>query len=351
MYTTLPWSALCEAVSCLKVDLECCYSVRPENEKPRRPADAALHRRGDTVGVRRHAAALSVGRMCGTLCSMSASRLGDKARLLRLPDMRGLEVLEARFVTYSFDRHTHDTFAIGVIDEGAATLWSQGSTLVAPRGAALVVPPAQVHTGGRYRDAAILSYRMIYPGAEWLAIATGDPRLSTSPPGPRDLVVVDGAVRAELGLLCTSLLGPASTLERQERLVGVLGRLLAGHTADRACVAAPLAARRARDFVHAHATEAISLLSLATLVDLSPSQLIRVFRRSFGFTPHAYQTQRRVEIAKHLLAHGASPVTVAADTGFADQSHLNLHFKRRVAVTPAAYARAHFFQDGHRART
>ncbi len=265
---------------------------------------------------------------------MSALRLGDQARLVRLPEMRGLEVLEAQFVTYSFDRHTHDTFAIGVIDEGAATLWSQGSTLVAPRGSALVVPPAQVHTGGRHRDAAILSYRMIYPGAEWLAI-----------------VVVDGALRAELGLLCAALLGPASTLERQERLVGVLRRLLAGHTADRALVAAPLAARRARDFLHAHATEAISLISLATLVDLSPSQLIRVFRRCFGFTPHAYQTQRRIEIAKHLLAQGAPPATVAADTGFADQSHLNLHFKRRVGVTPAAYRRAHFFQDGDRAGT
>jgi AraC-like DNA-binding protein len=110
-------------------------------------------------------------------------------------------------------------------------------------------------------------------------------------------------------------------------------------------VAAPVAARRARDYLHAHAIEAVSLLTLATVVEQSPSQLIRVFRRSFGFTPHAYQTQRRIEIAKRLLAQGMAPATVAAATGFVDQSHMNLHFKRRVGVTPAVYRRAHFFQD------
>ena len=269
----------------------------------------------------------------------------DGARLLRFPELRGLEVLEARFVSYSFGLHTHDTFAMGVIDEGAATLWCRGNTFVAPCGGVLVVAPGEVHTGGRHRDAAVARYRMIYPDADWLAIAAGDARLSTAPPVPRELVVRDPLFHAELARLCASLLGPASTLEREERLVGTLGRLAAAHTTVRPVVAAPVAARRARDYLHAHAIEAVSLLTLARVVDRSPSQLIRVFRHSFGFTPHAYQTQRRVEIAKGLLAHGVAPATVATDTGFADQSHLNLHFKRRVGVTPAAYRRAHFFQD------
>src|SRR5580700_634298 len=101
----------------------------------------------------------------------------EGARMLRFPELRELEVLEARFVSYSFGLHTHDTLAMGVIDEGAATLWCRGSTFVAPCGGALVVAPGEVHTGGRHRDAAVARYRMIYPGADWLAIATGDARL------------------------------------------------------------------------------------------------------------------------------------------------------------------------------
>jgi AraC-like DNA-binding protein len=268
------------------------------------------------------------------------------ARLHRIPHLRGLELLQARFVSYSFDRHTHDTFAMGIIDEGAATLWCRGSTVAVPSGSVLLVPPGEVHTGGRHRDAAFVDYRVIYANVDWLAIAATDSRLAAAPPMPRDVVVHHPVLRAELARLLASLLNPScSHLEREEHVIAVLGYLVADRDAHRPPHAAPAAAMRARDYLHAHAAERVSLLALAALVEQSPSQLIRVFRRSFGVTPHAYQTQRRVDLAKHLLAQGRAPAIVALEAGFVDQSHLNLHFKRRVGVTPAAYRRAHFFQD------
>jgi AraC-like DNA-binding protein len=260
--------------------------------------------------------------------------------------MRGLELLQARFVSYSFDRHTHDTFAMGIIDEGAATLWCRGRTVAVPSGSVLLVPPGEVHTGGRHRDAALVGYRLIYANADWLASAASDARLAMAPPMPRDLVVHHPVFRAELARLWGSLLDPsASQLEREEHVVRAFGHLVADRDAHRPPRAGSAAATRARDYLHAHAAERVSLLALAALVERSPSQLIRVFRRCFGFTPHAYQTQRRIDIAKHLLAQGHAPASVAVQAGFVDQSHLNLHFKRRVGVTPAAYRRAHFFQD------
>lgn len=278
---------------------------------------------------------------------MARSPDPNHARLRRIPQLPGLELLQARFVSYSFDRHTHDTFAIGIIDEGAATLWCRGSTVAVPRGSVLLVPPGEVHTGGRHRDAAVVGYRLVYANADWLAIAASDSRLAMAPPMPRDLVVHHPLLRAEVARLCASLLNPScSHLEREEHVVTVLGSLVADCNAQRPTPsAAPAAAARARDYLHAHAAEGVSLFTLAALVEQSPSQLIRVFRRCFGFTPHAYQTQRRIDIAKHLLAQGHAPGAVAVQAGFVDQSHLNLHFKRRVGVTPAAYRRAHFFQD------
>jgi AraC-like DNA-binding protein len=275
----------------------------------------------------------------------------NQARLVRVPQTRGIELFQARFISYSFDRHTHDTFAIGIIDEGAATLWCRGSTVAVPRGSVLLVPPGEVHTGGRHRDAALVGYRLVYASADWLAIAASDPRVATAPPIPRNLVVRHPVLCAELARLCVALLNPSSSkLEREEHIVTVLGRLVGCRDTEHPTRAAPVAATRARDYLHAHAAEGVSLLTLAALVDQSPSQLIRVFRRTFGFTPHAYQTQRRVDIARHLLAQGSAPGAVAAQAGFVDQSHLNLHFKRRVGVTPAAYRRAHFFQDEEPAR-
>ena len=270
----------------------------------------------------------------------------NQVRLQRVAQLPGIEILQARFVTYSFDRHTHDSFALGVIDEGAATLWCRGCTAAVPRGSVLLVPPGEVHTGGRHRDAAVVGYRLVYAHADWLAIAASDSRRAMSPRIPRDLVVHHPLLRAELARLCVSLLDPSSSeLEREELAVTVFGRFAADGGAAQPPRPAPIAATRAREYLHAHAADRVSLLKLAALVEQSPSQLIRSFRHSFNFTPHAYQTQRRVDIAKHLLAQGHTPAAAAAEAGFVDQSHLNLHFKRRVGVTPAAYRRAHFFQD------
>ena len=56
--------------------------------------------------------------------------------------------------------------------------------------------------------------------------------------------------------------------------------------------------------------------------------------------PHAYQTHRRVERARALLAAGETLSATAWLTGFADQSHLTRHFRRAVGVTPGAYRAA-----------
>jgi len=47
----------------------------------------------------------------------------------------------------------------------------------------------------------------------------------------------------------------------------------------------------------------------------------------------------RVERARRLLQKGTSPAIVAANLGFADQSHFGRHFKRIMHVTPIQYAR------------
>ena len=81
------------------------------------------------------------------------------------------------------------------------------------------------------------------------------------------------------------------------------------------------------------------LEELASLANLSPYHLARVFRDEIGMPPHAYQTQARLGRTRVLLLRGWPPARVAQETGFADQSHLTRRFKRLVGVTPGRYAR------------
>lgn len=92
---------------------------------------------------------------------------------------------------------------------------------------------------------------------------------------------------------------------------------------------------RAIDYMHSHLDQDISLEMLAQTVNISPSHLRRLFKQATGMAPHQYLINLRVHRAKELLLTRSFSVNeVAAEVGFADQSHLHRHFKRLFGVTP-----------------
>jgi transcriptional regulator GlxA family with amidase domain len=104
--------------------------------------------------------------------------------------------------------------------------------------------------------------------------------------------------------------------------------------------------KRNRDLVgeivahlEANFTEPVTLHDLEELTDLNAFQLIRLFRRLVGTTPHAFLMQLRVRRARALLSSGESIIGAAAETGFVDQSHLTKHFKRAFGTTPGDFVR------------
>jgi AraC-like DNA-binding protein len=98
-----------------------------------------------------------------------------------------------------------------------------------------------------------------------------------------------------------------------------------------------IAVKHAIQYLQVHYDQAVSLRDLATLAKMSPYYFHRVFCRATGVPPHAYQIQLRIIRAKLLLRRW--PIaSVAAITGFVDQSHFTRLFKCIVGVTPAQYA-------------
>ncbi|WP_221568756.1 helix-turn-helix domain-containing protein [Alkalihalobacillus sp. TS-13] len=91
-------------------------------------------------------------------------------------------------------------------------------------------------------------------------------------------------------------------------------------------------------YIHDRINQNISLTELAREVNVSPAHLIRLFKKATGFPPHQYVIQLRVNRAKTLLLTKKVSISeVAAEVGFADQSHFHRHFKRLVGCTPREY--------------
>jgi AraC-like DNA-binding protein len=102
--------------------------------------------------------------------------------------------------------------------------------------------------------------------------------------------------------------------------------------------AGPIA--RARNRIDDDPASPSTLADLAAEAGMSRFQLLRSFAHEVGLPPHAYRMQRRVALARSLIAGGATLVDSAVASGFSDQSHMTRAFVRLLGVTPAGYAAA-----------
>jgi AraC family transcriptional regulator len=94
------------------------------------------------------------------------------------------------------------------------------------------------------------------------------------------------------------------------------------------------------DYIEAHLDSNLELEELARQVDMSQFYFSRLFKQSLNITPHQYVIGQRVERAKQLLQKGElSLANIALECGFANQGHLNRHFKRLTGTTPKEMAR------------
>jgi AraC family transcriptional regulator len=96
----------------------------------------------------------------------------------------------------------------------------------------------------------------------------------------------------------------------------------------------------ARDFIHTHFAEAVSLTGLALLVEVHPAHLARMFRKHYGCSVGDYVRRLRLDYSVKQLATDRPLAEIASAAGFYDQSHFTHAFKLEMGMTPAAYRAA-----------
>jgi AraC-like DNA-binding protein len=262
----------------------------------------------------------------------------EAVRLVRRPEY---ELLQARYVHHRFGLHSHDSFVLAVVEDGAEGLRVGDARLVAYPGDVVLFSPGEVHDGWA-RDGRGFSYRAVYPSRDLVARAVGLPPAAPGVPPFRDNVVTDPQLADGLRRAHGRLAGARDALDGQAALAPVLELLFDRYGAngpDRRRVVAGTAAV-ARDLIDARVVEPVRLLDLARACDEPPLRVLRAFRAAYGLPPHRYQLQRRVQLAQGRLRAGADLAALAAELGFADQSHFTRAFKSVVGVPPGAYQRA-----------
>ncbi|MDH4610778.1 AraC family transcriptional regulator [Pseudomonas sp. BN102] len=267
----------------------------------------------------------------------------ENAHFWQAGHLGGLELLSARYIEHRFAPHVHDGYAIAVIEAGAERYRYRGVDHLAPAGSLALINPDEVHTGSKGHDEG-WRYRVFYPEAAQVRAVLDELELSVA-----GLPALRGSVHRDLDLvqgflsLHRLLEGQASALEQQTAWREALLALFRRHAQlpePGMPGREPLAVLRAKDLLRERLAEPPSLEELAAAVSLSPFHFARTFRRATGLPPHAWLKQQRLDQARALLKAGCAPGNVAAQLGFADQSHLTRQFKQAYGVAPGEYRNA-----------
>jgi len=272
----------------------------------------------------------------GGLERSCGAKRSDWLRSRELSD--GVQLLQAWFAGHGFDKHRHDTYAIGLTDVGVQAFDYRGAAQISTPGKVVVLHPDETHDG-RAGTPGGFGYRIVYVAPARIHEAA---RAILGRAGA--LPFVREPVTANETL--------ASTIEAAFRLdpepLAIDGLILclaeALLDADPSCGAGATPIRldgsalaRARQFLDAETTRVIRSRELEEVTGLTRYDLARQFRAAFGTSPYRYSLMRRLGCARSQLRWNRSLADAALATGFADQAHLSRMFKYAFGVTLARY--------------
>ena len=250
----------------------------------------------------------------------------------------GVELFRAWFAGAAYQKHRHDTYAIGVTDSGIQVFDYRGAVHASRPGQVVVLYPDEVHDGRAGADEGF-GYRIVYVEPVLLTDAV---RALRGKPSPLPFVSEPVSTNALLSRAIDAAFGePLEPLARDGLIVSLAQGLMAGERSGaRSLGSRPIDARaleRARQFLDAEKTRVVHSRELEAVTGLSRYDLCRQFRIVFGTSPYRYLLMRRLQFARERMHEERPLVEVAMEAGFADQAHFTRLFRSAFGLTPARY--------------
>jgi AraC-like DNA-binding protein len=262
--------------------------------------------------------------------------------------LAGIELLVEREVP-RFELYCTD-FALVVPIAWRGDVSSRRKRRALEPGRVMCAEPGELLVTSRVRDPGVLKVLLI--AKELMGAALARAGLSLTQAGPVALSVrISEAFSERLALVIAEFESSEATEALPARIESLLDSVVTELFRPGAQEPQALRGHEATERVLDHLRAALlreehvdrappDLTTLSKQAGLSRFQTLRLFRRHYGVTPHAYQLHFRIALARRTLLSGQNAAEAAAKHGFADQSHLTKHFKRLVGITPGQYARS-----------
>ena len=264
-----------------------------------------------------------------------------RIRIWRSQYLQSVELVHSVSKSHSLPRHFHEELELCIRQGDGWQFNYRGAMHSVASDTLVVTQPQEAHYADSMSDRNC-TFRGLRVGADLLQqVATEVAGRKTDLPFFPMPLVHDRDFNTQVVQVHQALEQSISGLEQQTLMLDLLAQLIL-RCAENSPSLAKLGEERqpvdrVRAYLEDHYDQEISLEQLAQIANLSSFHLNRSFRKTFGLPPHAYQIQVRILHSKRLLRKEWSIEKVAAETGFASQSHFGSHFKRLECVTPRQY--------------
>ncbi|MBM9402067.1 AraC family transcriptional regulator [Gluconacetobacter azotocaptans] len=257
-------------------------------------------------------------------------------------DLPGLSLMCADFTRQDYPPHLHDGFVIAITEAGGSIIKSRGVVDEARPSSLLVFNPDEPHAGTMGRSQH-WRYRSLYLSDDAIKVVAQGLGIDDIPRFNRNIFLDPDLIQSFLSLhYCLD--GNTNGLLRQELLIGTFGSLFRRHGHGGSVIdRAPrdrMLIRQVMQRMTDQFADDLSLEELSRSVGLTPFQLIGLFKRGIGLTPHAYLMQIRLEHARDYLRRGIPIAQAAVMAGFYDQSAFTTYFRRCHGITPKQFVKA-----------
>lgn len=274
-------------------------------------------------------------------CATRAAKLGAVSNGVRLGHGQFYGAFEKRRAVGPFalsmlsarphvDRHTHSEAHFIFVLKGAYVSSARGADEVCGPATLIYNPPGTTHRDCFLSDEGRF-FGLSIPATDLEALEP-DSRFNDSPhriAHPRALALAYAAT--------------SGISDRDADLEALALELLSAVTARKVitCGDPPAWLKRAQEIIADSPDDAPSIAMLARMIAVHPVHLARVFRAHLGMSPGEYARRRRIERATdRMLRTAESLAEIAANIGYADQSHFTREFSRESGQSPARFRAA-----------
>ncbi|WP_366247667.1 AraC family transcriptional regulator [Terribacillus aidingensis] len=243
----------------------------------------------------------------------------------------GITVLSASMKEFTYKKHAHREYAMGVTLRGIQQYNLEGHKQLSYPNGVMLFNPEQTHDGMAH-DETGLEYVMLYLEPELLQEITGQKELIRF----AEPIVYDAGLEKKILRLGQAILNETEEVLSNELAVSLADRLTKTelNTTSKKDNALIL---KAKEMIHSNLQGVLKLDEISHELQISKYKFIRLFNMHTGISPYQYFLSSKVQHAKQIIEKNKDIYEAVAACGFVDLTHLNKHFKSVYGLTAHDY--------------